>query len=62
MVTLSAACFDQRTGDMGDLSNKLYLVDEKSNKSNVWKYFALRVNEDDKVMDSFFISFHFIEL
>ena len=43
--------FDQRTGDTGDPSNKLHLVDKKNTKSDIWKYIALRVNEDDKVVD-----------
>ena len=28
------AAIDQRTGDTGDLSNELYLVDKKNTKSN----------------------------
>ena len=57
MATSSAASlnFDQRTSDMGDPSNELHLVDKKNTKSDIWKYFALRVNEDDKVVDYLFI-------
>ena len=49
MVTSSAASlnFDQR---MGDPSNELHLFDKKNTKSDIWKYFALRVNKDDKVV------------
>ena len=43
MATSSAASFE-RTGDTGDLSNKLDLVDKKNTKSDIWKYFALRFN------------------
>ena len=46
--------FDQRTGDTGDPSNKLHLFD-KNTKSDIWKYFALLVHEDDKVVDYLFI-------
>ena len=42
MATLLAASF-KRTGDTGDLSNKLYIVD-KNTKSDIRKYFALRFN------------------
>ena len=51
MATSSAASlnFDQRTSDMGDPSNELHLVDKMNAKSDIWKYFALRVNEDDKL-------------
>ena len=57
MATLSAASlnFDQRTSDTGDPSNELHLVDKMNTKSDIWKYFALRVNEDDKVVDYLFI-------
>ena len=34
----------EQTGDTGDLSNKLHLVDKKNTKSDIWKYFALRFN------------------
>ena len=46
MATSSSASlnFDQRTGDTGDPSNELHLVDKKNTKSDIWKYFALRVN------------------
>ena len=40
MTTLLAASFER----MGDLSNKLHLVDKKNTKSNIWKYFSLRFN------------------
>ena len=40
MTTLLAASFE----GMGDLSNKLHLVDKKNTKSNIWKYFLLRFN------------------
>ena len=43
MATSSAASFE-RTGDMGDLSNKLHFVDKKNTKSDIWKYSALRFN------------------
>ena len=57
MATSSAASlnFDQRTSDTGDPSNELHLVDKMNAKSDIWKYFALRVNEDDKVVDYLFI-------
>ena len=57
MATLSAAIlnFDQQTSDMGDPSNELHLVDKKNPTSDIWKYFALQVNEDDKVVDYLFI-------
>ena len=57
MATSSAASlnFDQRTSDTGDPSNELHLVDKMNTKSDIWKYFALRVNEDDKVVDYSFI-------
>ena len=55
MATSLAASFDQQTGDTGDSSNELHLIDKKNNKSDIWKYFALRVNEDDKVVDYLFI-------
>ena len=57
MATLSAASlnFDQQTSNMGDPSNELHLVDKMNAKSDIWKYFALRVNEDDKVVDYLFI-------
>ena len=29
----------ERTGDTGDLSNKLHLVDKKNTKSDIWKIF-----------------------
>ena len=48
MATSAAASLnsDQRTGDTGDPSNELHLVDKKNInlKSDIWKYFALRVN------------------
>ena len=46
MATLAAASLnsDQQTGDTGDPSNELHLVDKKKTKSDIWKYFALRVN------------------
>ena len=49
MATSSAASlnFDQQTGDTGDPSNKRHLVDKKNTKSDIWKYFVLRVHEDD---------------
>ena len=57
MATSSAASlnFDQRTSDTGDPSNELHSVDKMNAKSDIWKYFALRVNEDDKVVDYLFI-------
>ena len=57
MATSSAASlnFDQRTSDMGDPSNELHLVDKMNAKSDIWKYFALRVNEDNKVVNYLFI-------
>ena len=57
MATSSAASlnFDQRTSDTGDPSNELHLVDKMNAKSDILKYFALRVNEDDKVVDYVFI-------
>ena len=57
MATSLAASlnFDQRTGDTGDPSNELHLVDKKNTKSDIWKFFALRVNKDDKVVDYLFI-------
>ena len=55
MAMSLAARFDQQAGDMDDSSNEFYLVDKKSNKFDIWKYFALRVNEDDKVVDYLFI-------
>ena len=57
MATSSAASlnFEQRTGDTGNPSNELHLVDKKNDKSDIWKYFALRVNKDDKVVDYLFI-------
>ena len=57
MATLSAASlnFDQRTSDTGDPSNELHLVDKMNTKSDIWKYFALQVNEDNKVVDYLFI-------
>ena len=36
--------YDQRTGNTGDPSNELHLVDKKNTKSDIRKYFALRVN------------------
>ena len=52
MATSLAASlnFDQRTGDMGNSSNDFHLVDKKNIKSDICKYFALRVNEDDIVL------------
>ena len=46
MATAAAASLNsaQRTGDTGDPSNELHLVDKKNTKSDIWKYFALRVN------------------
>ena len=46
MATSSAASLnvDQRTGDTGDLSNELHLIDKKNTKFDIWKYFVLRVN------------------
>ena len=46
MATSSAASlnFDQRTSDTGDPSNELHLVDKMNTKSDICKYFALRVN------------------
>ena len=46
MATSSAVSlnFDQRTGDTGDSSDELHLVDKMNTKSDIWKYFALRVN------------------
>ena len=46
MATSSAASlnFDQRTGDTGDPRNELHFVDKKNTESDIWKYFALRVN------------------
>ena len=57
MVTSSAASlnFDQRTGDTGDPSNELYLVDKKNNKSDIWFYFTLRVNKDQGQRSGLFI-------
>ena len=57
MATSSAASlnFDQRTSDTDDPSNELHLVDKMNTKSDIWKYFALQVNEDDKVVDYLFI-------
>ena len=55
MATSLAASFDQQTGDTGESSNELYLINKKNNKSDIWRYFALRVNEDDKVVDHLFI-------
>ena len=57
MATSSAASlnFDQRMGDTGDPSNELHLVDKKNTKSDIRKYFVLRVNKDDKVVDYLFI-------
>ena len=43
MATSSAASFE-RTGDTGDSSNKLHLVDKNNTKSDIWKYFSLRFN------------------
>ena len=43
MATSSAASF-QQTGDTGDSSNKLHLIDEKNAKSDIWKYFVLQFN------------------
>ena len=45
MASASAASlnFDQRTGDTGDPSNELDLVDKKNTKSDIWKYFELQV-------------------
>ena len=40
MTTLLAASFER----MGDLSNKLHLVDKKNTKSDIWKYFSLQFN------------------
>ena len=53
MAMLSAASlnFDQRMGNTGDPSNELHLVDKKNTKSDIWKYFALQINEDNKVVD-----------
>ena len=54
--TSSAASLnvDQRTGDTGDPSNELNLVDKKNTKSDIWKYFALRVtvHATDNVQNS----------
>ena len=36
---------------MGDPRYELHLVDKKNTKSDIWKYFALRGNEDDGVVD-----------
>ena len=57
MATSSAASlnFDQRPSNTGDPSNELHLVDRMNAKSDIRKYFALRVNEDDKVVDHLFI-------
>ena len=46
MATSSAASlnFDQQTGNAGDPSNELHLVDKMNAKSDIWKYFALRIN------------------
>ena len=46
MATSSTASLnsDQRTDDVGDPSNELHLVNKKNTKSDIWKYFALRVN------------------
>ena len=45
MATLSGGSSDQRTDDSSNL------VDKKNTKSGIWKYFALRINEDDKLVD-----------
>ena len=57
MASASAASlnFDQRTGDTGDPSNELDLVDKKNTKSDIRKYFALQVKQDDKVVDYLFM-------
>ena len=57
MATSSAASlnFDQRTSNTGDPSNELHLVDKMNTKPDIWEYFALRVNEDDKVVEYLFI-------
>ena len=46
MASVSAASlnFDQQKGNTGDPSNELHLVDKKNTKSDIWKYFVLRVN------------------
>ena len=40
MATSAAASLnsDQRTGDTGDPSNELHLVDKKNTKSDIWIY------------------------
>ena len=55
MSSAASLNFDQRTSDTGDPSNELHLVDKMNTKSDIWKYFALRVNEDDEVVDYLFI-------
>ena len=45
MTTSSGGSSDQRTDDSSNL------VDKKNTKSGIWKYFALRINEDDILVD-----------